>query len=64
LVIHGGWNAWNAATIELAAGAWTKVEVDVASTFDKNNGVICLVLQDPDAVSVGGEWKITSFYGA
>ena len=64
LVIHGGWNAWAAATIELAAGAWTKVEVDVASTFDKNNGVICLVLQDPNAVSVGGEWKITSFYGA
>jgi hypothetical protein len=26
-------------------------------------GRIFLVLQDPDAASVAGEWKISSFYG-
>lgn len=61
LVVHGGYDGWALATITLPNG-WKKVELSV-SAFSYLPGQICLVLQDPDAVSVAGEWKITSFYG-
>ena len=61
LTIHGGYEGWNLKQISLAQG-WNKVELD-ASAFNYLPGQICLVLQDPNAVSVAGEWMITSFYG-
>jgi hypothetical protein len=61
LVVHGGYDGWGLATITLPNG-WTKVELSV-SAFSYLPGQICLVLQDPNALSIAGEWKITSFYG-
>ena len=63
LVIHGGWTAWNVQQIMLGSKTWAKVEVDVSTFTTDVAGQIFIVLQDPDAVSVAGEWKITSFVG-
>lgn len=63
LVIHGGWTAWNAVTIMLEANSWTKVELDVSVFTTDEAGKIFMVLQEPNAASIGGEWKLTSFYG-
>ena len=61
LTIHGGYEGWGLKEIMLAQG-WNKVELD-ASAFGYLPGQICMMLQDPNAVSVAGEWMITSFYG-
>ena len=63
LVIHGGWTAWNVQQIMIESKTWAKVEVDVSTFTTDVAGQIFIVLQDPDAVSVAGEWKITSFIG-
>ena len=60
--IHGA-VTWGAASIMLPANAWTRIEVNMSLFKENNLGQIHFVLQDPDAVSVAGEWKITSFYG-
>ena len=60
--IHGGWNAWAVATFNLQAG-WNLVELDVSVFTEDVAGQIFPVIQDPHAVSVAGEWKISSFYG-
>ena len=63
LVIHGGWTLWGAETVMLTAQSWNKIELPVSVFAEDDPGKIFLMIQDPDAVSVGGEWKITSFYG-
>jgi hypothetical protein len=62
LVVHGGYgDGWNLASIDLNAG-WTKIELDI-SVFNKGTaGQIFMVLQEVDAGSLAGEWKISSFY--
>ena len=63
LTVHGGYGAWGAATVELGAG-WTKVELDVSVFNADVVGQIFMVIQEIDAGSLAGEWKISSFYGA
>ena len=63
LTIHGGWTDWGVATIMLPAESWTKVELNATVFTSDVAGKIFPVLQDPNAVSLAGEWKITSFYG-
>ena len=63
LQIHGGYGAWGLATVKLTEKAWTKVEVSVSAFTADVQGKIFLVIQEPNALSLAGEWKITSFYG-
>ncbi|MBQ7913455.1 MAG: InlB B-repeat-containing protein [Clostridia bacterium] len=64
LVVHGGYGAWGQATIMLPAKTWTKVELDMSVFEADQAGQIFLMLQVPDAGSLAGEWKISSFYGS
>ena len=63
LVIHGGWTDWGVATVMLAPKNWTKIALDMSVFSSDAAGQIFPVIQDPNAVSVAGEWKISSFYG-
>jgi hypothetical protein len=47
----------------LAAESWTTIELNMSAFAEDDAGKIYLILQDPNAVSVAGEWKISSFYG-
>ena len=56
---------WDAQTEMLAAAGWTKVEI-AATLYNEeteSKGTLLFVLQDPNAESVAGEWKFSSFYG-
>ena len=63
LTIHGGWSAWGLKTVMLTAQSWTTIELNVSAFTEDDAGKIYLILQDPSAVSLAGEWKISSFYG-
>ncbi|MBQ8726679.1 MAG: InlB B-repeat-containing protein [Clostridia bacterium] len=64
LTIHGGYDdGWGLKTIELDGQSWTKVEVEVSAFEVATPGQIFLMIQDPDGVSIAGEWKFTSFIG-
>ena len=63
LTIHGGWSAWGLKTVMLTAQSWTTIELNVSAFTEDDAGKIYLILQDPGAVSLAGEWKISCFYG-
>ncbi len=54
---------WGAATIMLDAQSWTLIELPATLFAEGGAGQVHFIVQDPDAVSVAGEWKISSFYG-
>ena len=63
LTIHGGWNDWAVATVMLTAKNWTKVELPMSVFTSDVAGKIFPVIQEPNAGSLAGVWKISSFYG-
>ena len=64
LTIHGGYgDGWGYKVVEVECSAWTTIEVSVEAFELAVKGQIFIMIQDPDAVSVAGEWKFTSFYG-
>ena len=63
LSINGGWTDWGVATVMLAPKNWTRVELPMSVFASDIAGKIFPIIQDPNAISVAGEWKISSFYG-